>query len=93
MGEERRKNAGSRELTYQVGWKKGKLKVGENGRVTSSESAVFFMEKKSWQRMLERYAWREAPLVPDKALGALLWASPAILFGLTWWGVYLLSRF
>lgn len=92
MDEERPKQPGKRELTYRVGWKKRKLEIGENGRVTASESAVVFMEKKRWQHLLEQYVWREAPIVPLNGLAVMLWALPVVLFALTWWGVYLLSK-
>ncbi|TMV47813.1 hypothetical protein FE783_20485 [Paenibacillus mesophilus] len=92
MVEERRKHPAKRELTYRVGWKKGKFEVGENGRVTASESAVVFMEKALWHRLLEQAVWRKAPNVPLGVLAYLLLALPVISFGLTWLLVRMLSN-
>jgi hypothetical protein len=92
MDEERRKHPAKRELTYRVGWKKGKFEVGENGRVTASESAVVFMEQALWLRLLELAVWRKAPYVPFNALTYMLIALPVVSFGLTWWLVRMLSK-
>ncbi|MDF2715345.1 MAG: hypothetical protein K0R28_2270 [Paenibacillus sp.] len=92
MDEEPRKHPAKRELTYRVGWKKGKFEIGENGRVTASESAVVFMEKAVWQRLLEQVVWRKVPNVPLGGMTCLLFALPFVSFGLTWWLVRMLSK-
>lgn len=93
MDEKRRGgHPAKRELTYRIGWKKRRFEIGENGRVTASESAVVFMEKALWHRMLSRGVWRAAPFVPLGTVAWLLVALPFVSFGLTWWLVYLLSN-
>jgi len=91
MDEERHKAPGKRELTYRVGWRKGRLEIGEDGQVTGSKSAIVFMEQKRWRHMLESYVWRKAPIVPASGLTVMLYALPVVMFGLTWWLVYMLS--
>jgi hypothetical protein len=88
--EERRPKPGNREITYRVGWKKGKLEVAD-GKVKSAESYVF-LEKALWLRLLDRFVWRPLPLLPERALLPVLWALPLVAFGTTWWLVYMLSR-
>lgn len=92
MEEQPRKQPRAREITYRVGWKKGKLEVGENNQVTASESAVVFMEKALWLRLLDRYIWRRAPFLPLAAIPYLLIALPLLTFGFVWWMVYMLVR-
>lgn len=92
MDGERNQRPVKREITYRVGWKKGKLEIGENGRVTGAESGVVFLEKALWLRLLDRYVWKRAPFVPERALPALLWTLPAVSFGFVWWLVFMLSK-
>ncbi|GAA3400778.1 hypothetical protein ACFFNY_15645 [Paenibacillus hodogayensis] len=91
MDKESQKLAAKRELTYRVGWKKGTMQVGENGQVTGSASALVFMERKKYERLLDGWIWREAPCLPVRALVVVLYVLPVALFGLVWWLVYMLS--
>lgn len=92
MEDSERKPSGKREITYRVGWKTGRLEIGENGKVTGAESAVVFMERKLWLRILDKLVWRSLPQLSSTAIAVMLWTLPAIGFGLTWWLVFLLSR-
>lgn len=91
MDGERHKHPGKRELTYRVGWKKGKFEVGENGQVSAAASTVAFREKNRWHRLLESGFFCRAPVVPVSGLAVMLYVLPVVLFGLTWWLTYLLS--
>jgi hypothetical protein len=89
---ENKKQPAKREYTYQVGWKKGKLEIGENGRVTGAESSILFMEKKLWLHMLDRFVWRKTPAMPNVCLTVAVALLPAMIFVLTWALAFLLSR-
>jgi hypothetical protein len=81
-----------RELTYRVGWKSGKLEIGENGKVTVGESGLFYLESAATFRLLGRLAWKEVPFAPLGALKAVLCVLPVFVFMATWAIVYLLMQ-
>ncbi|MEK8130615.1 hypothetical protein WMW72_22165 [Paenibacillus filicis] len=96
MEPEQKKN---REITYQVGWKRGKITLAKPDHASipdlpqtsdSSERAIQESPLQAWNRMV---LWRKAP-VPGNAvvLTVCLFALPAVLFTLFVWAVYELSR-
>ncbi|MBD0381020.1 hypothetical protein [Paenibacillus sedimenti] len=73
-----------REITYQVGWKKGKIEWNEKASIQSlgkaeglEEMAIPIGEKRL------RLLWRAAPSLPDRVLLPILYALPVVCFILT----------
>jgi hypothetical protein len=79
-----------REITYQIGWKKGRMEIGDNGKVTGGRTDVLF-NFAGWIHIMARTAWRAAPQLSENALSGLLWAVPPVAFLLIWLLVYLLG--
>ncbi|WP_409345803.1 hypothetical protein [Paenibacillus sp. MBLB4367] len=94
MGEGK-KTSGDREITYQVGWKRGKIQAAENGSPVKNgnpggKTPHFVIETRGAK--LLRAIWRPVPAAPASVSGALLFALPVISFAVTLWLVYRLSR-
>lgn len=80
-----------REITYQIGWKKGRMEIGENGKVTGGHADVVFFNTAAWMRFMARTAWKSIPPLSDNMMSTLLWVVPPVAFLLTWLLVYMLG--
>jgi hypothetical protein len=93
MGD-RKKTTGEREITYHVGWKRGKIVVPEGGAQIHAKPGVkapVLLLEDSGGRLL-RMIWRPVPIMPAFMRVALFIALPVISFTVTLWLVYQLSR-
>ncbi|SDC24794.1 hypothetical protein SAMN02799630_00905 [Paenibacillus sp. UNCCL117] len=93
MEPEQRKN---REITYQVGWKRGKIKPSE-GRQPSADdrrqAAGSDRPEGRIYRWNRTFMWRSAPMTDNpRVLLACLYVLPAVLFAMFLWAVFELSR-
>jgi hypothetical protein len=69
----------NREITYQVGWKKGTIRLGsQNPPPDKAEDASGRLH--AILRLMERYLWRPAPFVSERWLSYVLWAVPVVSF-------------
>ncbi|WP_127579998.1 hypothetical protein [Paenibacillus koleovorans] len=75
-----------REITYQIGWKKGKMEVGANGKKAAvPESSIELSSRlEGVQRFFMRSAYRSTPAPSAKVLFVLLGALPIVSFLMTW---------
>ncbi|WP_258212740.1 hypothetical protein [Paenibacillus radicis (ex Xue et al. 2023)] len=84
-----------REITYQVGWKRGKIKLNLAHPVESGEPSVQIQGDENLLSRLDnwnlRWLWRSAGLIKDEALQVVLWVFPVIVFGVSIWLLYQLS--
>lgn len=80
-----------REITYQVGWKKGRMEVGGNGKVTGGNKDVLLFNSARWMNFMARTAWKAGPQLSGNVVSGLLWAVPPVAFLLIWLLVYLLG--
>ncbi|MDF2670648.1 MAG: hypothetical protein K0R67_2954 [Paenibacillus sp.] len=80
-----------RELTYQVGWKKGRMEIGKNGKVTNHRPDNAPSNASALVRFMERTAWKPAFRITDSIMIAILWSVPPVAFFLTWLLVYYLG--
>ncbi|MBP1965290.1 hypothetical protein [Paenibacillus aceris] len=81
-GSEKKKE--HREITYQVGWKKGKIEWNEGASEALSVKSLKQVEslEDDGDRQLQ-LLWRPAMKLPDWMLFPLLYALPVLCFGLT----------
>ncbi|MCR8643918.1 hypothetical protein NV379_14780 [Paenibacillus sp. N1-5-1-14] len=77
-----------REITYHVGWKKGKMHVGE----PPVSSATTYRQTRSSQLidLCYRIYLKQVPMPPSSAVPYVLWALPIVSFSLTVLLVYML---
>jgi hypothetical protein len=69
-----RKEPNGREITYQIGWKRGTIR--ERGRPSGPERHL--------PGFAEKWIWRPLPSIPAKWVHSLLWAVPVISFAITY---------
>lgn len=73
-----------RQITYQIGWKKGKIEYNSKERKSSEDvSPLETVEEK----------WRDVPYPTAQAAVVWLWTLPVITAGLIGWLVYSLLQF
>ncbi|WP_144029087.1 hypothetical protein [Paenibacillus rigui] len=85
-----------REITFKVGWKRGKIKLNQNKlpvqepsvEQEKSLSQPVIMLFKQWN---ERWIWRRAGHGSDRLLKPVLFVFPAAAFLLSLWLIYQLS--
>ncbi len=66
------KHKTSKNITYQVGWKKGSIQLDD-----PIETA-----RRSRPSVVDRI-WRRLPFIPQSAIGYLIWLLPALSLGFT----------
>lgn len=85
-----------REITYHVGWKRGKITQNQCNRA-SGELTDTLQDKKvqlaadgvfGWTT---RYVWRSAGAVNDRMLWIALFVLPLLVFAISLWLVYQLA--
>jgi hypothetical protein len=81
-----KKTQGKGEMTYQVGWKKGIIHKKEIVEAVP-------MELPEAKTLVERFIWRQAPILPASSDFYLLCALPVICFISILVLVYLLNHF
>ncbi|WP_442601341.1 hypothetical protein [Paenibacillus sp. KN14-4R] len=86
--EKEKKTVKPREITYQVGWKKGRMLVGNP--VVSPPPASKRTGPRQLLDLCHRYLFKEAPLPSSAVLEYCLWALPVVSFLLTVLLVYML---
>ncbi|MCS7460108.1 hypothetical protein N0M98_08140 [Paenibacillus doosanensis] len=85
-----------REITYHVGWKRGKIKLNQSQSSEPEQAHTHAAEEEEsaepgllrWNRA---YVWRRAGALPAPALTVLLAVFPLLAFALSVWLVYELS--
>lgn len=84
-----------REITYQVGWKRGKIALKQDKTAVSSDDGTYPEHGGALiDRLFQwsvRYVWKPAGAIPDKVLKTMLIVFPLIAFALSLWLVYRLS--
>ncbi|WP_248924949.1 hypothetical protein [Paenibacillus hamazuiensis] len=85
----------NREITYQVGWKRGKIRHEsqdgtEQGRGKPDELPRTRIE--TVHLFLNRYLFRPVPTVSERLLPYVLWTLPAVSFFVCLTLVYILIR-
>ncbi|NOU97906.1 hypothetical protein GC093_32470 [Paenibacillus sp. LMG 31456] len=84
-----------REITYQVGWKRGKIKLNTAHPVDCGEPAAQIEGTKNLLSGIDslnlRWLWRPVGLIKDEVLQVVLWVFPVIAFGISMWLIYKLS--
>lgn len=81
-----------REITYQVGWKKGKIRLDQADRSTASEETPVSEPEPAGSWLLERYIWRPLPAVTGRTLTVIVCVLPAVSFIVTLLLVSALTR-
>jgi cytochrome c-type biogenesis protein CcmH/NrfF len=76
-------NLKNREITYRVGWRKGSIHLDESGQIVRQSAHSGVDRSRQLMYWIERYAWLSMPALPDKYQSILLWALPAVSFGIT----------
>jgi hypothetical protein len=72
-----------REITYQVGRKRGKIQWNDHGNPLTADAELGnHAPSKLWE-LLQRFAWRAAPILPSFLLLPFMYALPAVIFVLT----------
>jgi hypothetical protein len=85
------KSGKQREITYQIGWKKGKIERHEPGKPSVDDGKNELTASKLF-RLHERLVWRPVWAAPKSWLFPLLYLLPALLFLLTFVLVFNLSN-
>lgn len=70
-----------KEITYRVGWRSGKIRVGKDGKVLYRSRMIQVVSE--LDRYNQTYIWKEAPFLNERALLILLWAVPITAFAVT----------
>ncbi|NOV00706.1 hypothetical protein [Paenibacillus planticolens] len=78
-GSEKKKE--HREITYQVGWKKGKIEWNEGASEALAVKSVDRLEDAGDKQL--RHLWQPAMKLPSWMMFPLLYALPVLCFGLT----------
>jgi hypothetical protein len=89
--ETRDKSGKQREITYQNGWKKGKIHLQVPRDMAEADESSE-LTKNILFRLHERFIWRVTPTAPQSWLFPLLYLLPALIFLLTFVLVYQLSH-
>jgi hypothetical protein len=77
------KNRVPREITYQVGRKRGKMIYSDQGKLTSHQTnSILNHPLVHW---MERWMWKDVPLFPGKSLYYVLWLLPVVSCTATLW--------
>ncbi|TDF95894.1 hypothetical protein [Paenibacillus piri] len=87
-GEKRRPE---REITYQVGWKRGRIKLEPAVPVENGGSDARLVSEMPRLSRVEYALWRPAATAKDEIVLAALLVFPAAVFGIALWLVYKLS--
>lgn len=80
-----------REITYQVGWKRGRMELGEHRKGLPPPPDYDGPGSTFWDRFMTRTIMRPIPDWPDRVGYAALWALPPVAFFLTWLLVFYLG--
>ncbi|NEW08658.1 hypothetical protein GK047_21925 [Paenibacillus sp. SYP-B3998] len=84
MYSESSKKKGQREITYQVGWKKGKIALNEGGAAEILVKSHALEESTSVKgQAFLRFLWQAVPTLPNGLLLPLLYGLPLVCFMLT----------
>jgi hypothetical protein len=87
------KSGKKREITYHVGWKKGRIQ-GDSGQASPAkdDAPMDAITSSKLFRLYQRYIWREAQVVRQTWLFPLWYLLPILIFALTFILVYTLSN-
>ena len=83
-----------REITYKVGWKRGKIMQNHDRNAADEAKAIRAAEPivtSIVQRWNLRYVWRPAGVPTDSMMNILLVAFPVLTFAISLWLVYNLA--
>jgi hypothetical protein len=86
------KSGKQREITYQIGWKKGKIQKHDPNQ-SAVDAKRDQLTKSMLFRLHKHIIWRVAPAAPKSWLFPILYLLPALVFMLTFVLVYQLSHF
>ena len=81
-----------REITYQVGWKKGKIQLDKGQEPAVTPKSPPPLPPRSFWTVIHTYAWKEAPIFPQAWCYGVLWALPVLSFLLILGLVYKLTH-
>jgi hypothetical protein len=85
------KSGKQREITYQIGWKKGKIHMHDPSDLAEDAESSELTNNMLFH-LHERFIWRATPSSPKSWLFPLLYLLPALVFLLTFVLVYQLSH-
>lgn len=80
-----------REITYQVGWKKGRIRWTDSTSLQAAPASAASEESKLW-RLLVRFVWKQAPVLTPSMVFPFLIMLSLISFVLTVALVYQLTQ-
>lgn len=81
-----------RQITYQVGWKRGTIQLPGTSRPPTAAASGKREGLDAIEALLCRTAWRPMPWLPRFLLWPTLWAMPVLSFALTVILAYLLMH-
>ena len=90
MGKKGKNRPEARQITYRVGWKRGKIDGRSSGKQGVSGTEIQRVPKFILY-FLENIVWRSLPFLPLRFLFLWLAAVPVISFVLTFFLVYMIS--
>jgi hypothetical protein len=79
-----------REITYQVGWKRGKIKLHTNNleaieALPDNRESVVQLKGALVLNRMAVFMWRPAGAMPERYLQIALWTFPLLTFGISLW--------
>lgn len=77
----------TREITYQVGMRKGRIQYDDLGKMTSHQSEHSLFDHK-FMKWVEKIMWKETFVFPAKFVFYLMLLLPVVSFSMTYWLVY-----
>lgn len=77
----------TREITYQVGMRKGKIQYNDLGKMTSHQSTHSILDH-GFMKWAEMIMWREMSIFPSNSAFFFILMLPVISFSMTLWLVY-----
>ncbi|MDF2962705.1 MAG: hypothetical protein K0S39_4440 [Paenibacillus sp.] len=82
-----------REITYQVGWKRGKIRPHPNRNCLQSTDKAACAEAELFNNAGWNisWLWRPAGTIKIEVLHVLLWLFPAVVFAISLWLISQLS--
>ncbi|MFD0869938.1 hypothetical protein [Paenibacillus residui] len=94
-----RGNRPNRPITYQIGWRKGRIEYdpagkgskdhGHSGSKPGSRARIAtYPAERPTLTGIAGLLWKRLPFVPLKAAEVLLWALPAVSFAMIIWLVH-----
>lgn len=88
----KQKNLANKQFTYQIGWKRGKIKLDPQKATVNKDKVIGKQDPPplvlpdwllSMERGLVNVVWRPIPALPRQWVGPILWLVPVLSFAIT----------